>query len=55
MYTEVVLVREEDADNRTLGEILIEKAEEGCVVFIMVCNMFGVYCWVCKDIFKIVL
>ncbi|XP_063685823.1 uncharacterized protein LOC134819675 isoform X2 [Bolinopsis microptera] len=36
VFTEVVLVREEDADNRTLGEILIEKAEEGCVVFIMI-------------------
>ena len=36
MYTEVTLVRGEDADPRTLGEILKDKADEGCSVFVMV-------------------
>ena len=36
VFTEITLVREDGADSRTLGEILKDKAEEGCAVYIMV-------------------
>ena len=37
MYTEIRLIREDGDDSRTLGELLKDKAEEGCAVYIMVC------------------